>query len=145
MILIPEESSNNSFKFLESQISISNKHITTFMYSKNFVSLLSLGKPLYQNAQDFFSFTGEQNFQPITRLGTILGRLEAAVTYSHPKESLLLSFLHLYIQARSLQYPALLIRDACMKKYHSTHELILWKLLAQLIPFLENRKGQSLL
>ena len=137
MILIPEESSNNTFTFLESQISLSNKNISAFMFSKNFLSLLSNGKFSSVNAQQFHSFTGESKYRLFTRMGTVLGRLSAAESYSYPPENLFISFIHLYIQFRALEYPPAFIQSACMRKYHSSKNIV-WKIIATFIPFLES-------
>jgi hypothetical protein len=141
MVLIPEKSSNNSFQFLESRISISLKTITAYLHNKNFQDLLQEGRPMILSSQHFHSFTGETPGRQHVRMGTIFGRLAAAEIYSYPQESLVISFIHLYIQFRALKYPPEMIIHACMKKFHTTKRII-WKLLASLVKIVENTEAK---
>ena len=105
MILIPEENITNSFRFLESQVKLTSRTRTAFMASKNYETLINTGKFTVTNAQSFHSFAGEEMGKYQTRMGTVLGRLAAAESYSHPKEQLFMSFIHIYTQLRALEYP----------------------------------------
>ena len=71
-----------------------------------------------------------------TRMGVILGKLAAAQAYGFPREALLLSFIHIFVDLKALEYPSALIAEACMKKFHYTKDVI-WKLLATLTKFMK--------
>jgi hypothetical protein len=60
MTIVPEQTQNNSFKFLEGTISINNRKISSVFTSKNFMPLLSSGKLTFLACQDFFSFTRDK-------------------------------------------------------------------------------------
>ena len=136
MILIPEECGNNKFKFLEGQISVSNKALSSFMSSKNFKSLLKKGNLEVINAQTFHSFTSEMPIFKRSRFSSVCGRLAAASQYSSSLEMMCISFLHLYTQLRALHYPRNFIKDAYFSLYRSKKEII-WKILGTLIQILE--------
>jgi hypothetical protein len=131
MVIVPEESSNNCFTFLESYIEIKNGSLSAHMYSKNYTSLLCCGTPKIVSSQNFSSFTGEAR-KLITRMGSILGRLAAGLTYSYPNEMFVKSFIHLLVHFLSLGYPPNIIKRACMKKYYTSKQPI-WKLLYLLV------------
>ena len=136
MILIPEECNNNKFKFLESQISVSNKALSTYLTSKNFKSLLKKGKLDITNAQTYYSFTSETSIFKTSRFSSICGHLAAATQYSSSLEMMLISFLHLYTQLRALHYPRNFMKDACFSLYHSKKDVI-WELLGSFTHILE--------
>ena len=127
---IPEESYDNCFMFLEGCISIKNGCLTSYMASKNFHQLLTSGSPAVVSPQHFLSFSGEGG-RAKCRLASILGRIAAAQSYSYPNGMLLQSFLHLLVQFVFLGYPRSVLKNACLKKYHSTKREG-WKFLATL-------------
>ena len=83
MVLIPEQCDNNQFKFLEAQITVTNKALSSFLVSKNYTSLITSGKFEVVNAQTFYSFTSETLDQrKYSKFGSVCGRLAAAAQYS---------------------------------------------------------------
>jgi hypothetical protein len=139
MILVPEQTNNNTFTFLEAQLTITNKSISSFMHSKNWTSLISTGKQKFINAQHFHSFTGEPSSKQTTRIASILGRFAAITAYSYPPENIILSFIQLFADFKALGYPTTLIKDALYKKYHSSQQPI-WILCAELAKFLQKQQ-----
>jgi hypothetical protein len=138
MILIPEKVSDNTFNFLESQIRISNNGMQATLYAKNWQSLMETGVPSIVNAQDFYSYTGDPNDKPVMRIASILGRLAAAEQFTFPEENLLISFVHIFTNLRSLRYPTKIIREAVFKKYHQSKNSM-WLICAKLVSFLDQK------
>ena len=62
MKLILEEVSNNTFNFLEEKISIDQGSLSCQWHSKNFQSLLELGKLKFITNQEIFSYSEKENY-----------------------------------------------------------------------------------
>lgn len=129
MLLIPEKHDRGDFSFLEAKITISGGSLRSHLFSKNYVSLQNHGSLEVISSQTFSSFVGAKQDALKRKLGIILGRLAACEAYSCPIESLLSSFLHVYVQLKALSFPDELISAACFRKFQAS-QCWIWKFLA---------------
>jgi hypothetical protein len=130
--IVVEKTPENTFPFLEGQITLTNKAFTSIFKNKNFLPLLETGKLKFITTQDFFSFTGRNNDS--LRIGTVTGRLTTLLGYCFSDSDIITSFGHILCHMVALKYPEKIIKKACRKLYFNTSEKI-WLLLEKLTAF----------
>ena len=113
--IVAEKTENNTFPFLEGEISVTNKKISSFFKNKNFEPLLKTGSLKFITAQDFFSFAGPN--KKALRIGTVTGRLTTLMGYCFTDEEILKSFGQLLSQLISQQYTNKVIQTSCRKNW----------------------------
>ena len=101
---------NNTFLFLEAQISISGP----LFCSPNVKIKLCYDAHLFWSAVDFLSFTGQPKCHPKTKMGKTRGGFTTTGTFSFPQESSLTSFIHLFIYFTCLKHPPQLMNSTFM-------------------------------
>jgi hypothetical protein len=126
-----EKSSNNTFPFLEGEVTITNEKISSIFKNKNFEPLLESGNLKYITAQDFFSFSGKNES---LRIGVVTGRLSTLLGYCFTDGEIIKSFIQLLFHLIHLSYTSKIITCACRKLYCRTQQKV-WLLLAKMTAY----------
>ena len=103
MNLILEQYPENSFKFLEGKLKVSQEKLSCLWASKNFDSLLDSGKMKILSSQDFFSYSGDK--RKIAKKAVVMGKLCTLMGYTFSDADVIYSFgcLLCDLYARSFQ------------------------------------------